>query len=87
MQSSNLMNEIEEIVFVFTLKCNHATSQCLPGVSDWKPLMQTQCWVSGKRVVHMKKFPLDGDNEGKEASLFVVPFSVKGEKNAHCSKY
>lgn len=33
----------------------------------------------GKRVVHMKKFPLDGDNEGREASLFVVPVSVKGE--------
>lgn len=31
-------------------------------------------------MVHMKKFPLDGDNEGKEASLFVVPVSVKGEK-------
>ncbi|XP_010792232.1 krev interaction trapped protein 1 [Notothenia coriiceps] len=31
----------------------------------------------GKRVVHMKKFPLDGNNEGKEASLFVVPVSVK----------
>lgn len=30
-------------------------------------------------MVHMKKFPLDGDNEGKEASLFVVPVSVKGE--------
>lgn len=28
----------------------------------------------------MKKFPLDGDNEGKEASLFVVPVSVKGEQ-------
>ena len=34
---------------------------------------------AGKRVVHMKKFPLDGDNEGKEASLFVVPVGVKGE--------
>lgn len=31
-------------------------------------------------MVHMKKFPLDGDNEGKEASLFVVPVSVKGEQ-------
>lgn len=28
----------------------------------------------------MKKFPLDGDNEGKEASLYVVPVSVKGEQ-------
>lgn len=40
----------------------------------------TQSCVAGKRVVHMKKFPLDGDNEGKEASLFVVPVSVKGEQ-------
>lgn len=31
-------------------------------------------------MVHLKKFHLDGDNEGKEASLFVVPVSVKGEK-------
>lgn len=28
----------------------------------------------------MKKFPLDGDNEGKEASLFVVPINVRGEQ-------
>lgn len=27
----------------------------------------------------MKKFPLDGDNGGREASLFIVPVSVKGE--------
>lgn len=27
----------------------------------------------------MKKFPLDGENEGKEASLFIVPINVKGE--------
>nr|XP_029519164.1 krev interaction trapped protein 1-like isoform X3 [Oncorhynchus nerka] len=31
----------------------------------------------GKRVVHMKKFHLDGDNEGKEVSLFFVPINVK----------
>lgn len=36
-------------------------------------------FVAGKRVVHMKKFPLDGDSEGKEASLFIVPINVKGE--------
>lgn len=30
-------------------------------------------------MVHMKEFPLDGDNERKEVSLFVVPVSVKGE--------
>lgn len=36
-------------------------------------------FVAGKRVVHMKKFPLDGDTEGKEASLFIVPINVKGK--------
>uniref|UniRef100_A0A3B4BE21 FERM domain-containing protein n=1 Tax=Periophthalmus magnuspinnatus TaxID=409849 RepID=A0A3B4BE21_9GOBI len=41
-----------------------------------KTMANTQGFV-GKRVVHMKKFPLDGDNEGREASLFVVPASVK----------
>lgn len=35
--------------------------------------------VTGKRVVHMRKFPLDGENEGKEASLFIVPINVKGK--------
>lgn len=39
---------------------------------------------TGKRVVHMKKFPLDGDREGKEASLFIVPINVKGWKCIHC---
>uniref|UniRef100_A0AAX7T244 FERM domain-containing protein n=1 Tax=Astatotilapia calliptera TaxID=8154 RepID=A0AAX7T244_ASTCA len=41
-----------------------------------KPLSSNQS-CAGKRVVHMKKFILEGDNEGKEASLFVVPVSVK----------
>lgn len=41
-----------------------------------RPIFNNQGFI-GKRVVHMKKFPLDGDNEGKEASLFVVPVSVK----------
>uniref|UniRef100_A0A3Q3NGN9 KRIT1 ankyrin repeat containing n=1 Tax=Labrus bergylta TaxID=56723 RepID=A0A3Q3NGN9_9LABR len=41
-----------------------------------RPLSNNQGFI-GKRVVHMKKFPLVGDNEGKEASLFVVPVSVK----------
>lgn len=37
-------------------------------------------FLTGKRVVHMKKFPLDGENEGKEASLFIVPINVKGKR-------
>ncbi|KAF3833987.1 hypothetical protein F7725_025191 [Dissostichus mawsoni] len=44
-----------------------------------RPISNNQSFI-GKRVVHMKKFPLDGNNEGKEASLFVVPVSVKGER-------
>jgi hypothetical protein len=35
-------------------------------------------FITGKRVVHMKKFPLDVDKEGKEVSLFIVPVNVKG---------
>ncbi|KAK3511648.1 hypothetical protein QTP70_014584 [Hemibagrus guttatus] len=41
-----------------------------------KPISNNQ-GIIGKRVVHMKKFPLDGENEGKEASLFIVPINVK----------
>ncbi len=35
--------------------------------------------ATGKRVVHMRKFHLDGDSEGKESSLFIVPINVKGK--------
>uniref|UniRef100_A0A8C9SYU6 KRIT1 ankyrin repeat containing n=1 Tax=Scleropages formosus TaxID=113540 RepID=A0A8C9SYU6_SCLFO len=41
-----------------------------------KPISNNQGFI-GKRVVHMKKFPLDGENAGKEASLFIVPINVK----------
>ncbi|XP_056597344.1 krev interaction trapped protein 1 [Triplophysa dalaica] len=41
-----------------------------------KPISNNQ-GILGKRVVHMKKFPLDGDSEGKGASLFIVPINVK----------
>lgn len=34
----------------------------------------------------MKKFPLEGENEGKEAPLFVVPVAVKGKSIEICSK-
>jgi len=34
--------------------------------------------VLGKRVVLMKKFPLDGEKAGQEASLYIVPTVVKG---------
>lgn len=35
--------------------------------------------ATGKRVVHMRKFQLNGDREEKEASLFIVPINVKGK--------
>uniref|UniRef100_A0A8C7NLI7 KRIT1 ankyrin repeat containing n=1 Tax=Oncorhynchus mykiss TaxID=8022 RepID=A0A8C7NLI7_ONCMY len=41
-----------------------------------KPISNNKGFI-GKRVVHMKKFHLDGDNEGKEVSLFFVPINVK----------
>ncbi|CAL8294825.1 unnamed protein product [Merluccius merluccius] len=41
-----------------------------------KPISNNQGLI-GKRVVHMKKFTLNGDNEGKEVSLFIVPLGVK----------
>lgn len=41
-----------------------------------KPISNNQ-GIIGKRVVHLKTFPLDGENEGKEASLFIVPLNVK----------
>uniref|UniRef100_A0AAQ5Y8Z7 FERM domain-containing protein n=1 Tax=Amphiprion ocellaris TaxID=80972 RepID=A0AAQ5Y8Z7_AMPOC len=41
-----------------------------------RPISNNQGFI-GKRVVHMKKFTIEGDNEEKEASLFVVPVSVK----------
>nr|XP_046216854.1 krev interaction trapped protein 1-like isoform X3 [Oncorhynchus gorbuscha] len=41
-----------------------------------KPISNKKGFI-GKRVVHMKKFHLDGDNEGKEVSLFFVPINVK----------
>uniref|UniRef100_A0A673HUM6 Krev interaction trapped protein 1-like n=1 Tax=Sinocyclocheilus rhinocerous TaxID=307959 RepID=A0A673HUM6_9TELE len=41
-----------------------------------KPISNNQ-GIIGKRVVHMRNFQLDGDGEGKETSLFIVPINVK----------
>uniref|UniRef100_A0A674BV95 KRIT1 ankyrin repeat containing n=1 Tax=Salmo trutta TaxID=8032 RepID=A0A674BV95_SALTR len=41
-----------------------------------KPISNNKGFI-GKRAVHMKKFHLDGDSEGKEVSLFFVPINVK----------
>lgn len=32
----------------------------------------------------MKKFPLDGEKTGKDASLYVVPTVVKGKMKIYC---
>uniref|UniRef100_A0AAY4EJ19 KRIT N-terminal NPxY motif-rich region domain-containing protein n=1 Tax=Denticeps clupeoides TaxID=299321 RepID=A0AAY4EJ19_9TELE len=47
-----------------------------------KPISNNQGFT-GKRVVHMKKFALDGDSEGKQASLFIVPINVKDNKSTY----
>ncbi|MBN3325053.1 KRIT1 protein, partial [Atractosteus spatula] len=49
-----------------------------------KPVSNNQGF-KGKRVVHMRTFPLDGENAGKEASLFVVPVTPKdNSKPVYC---
>ncbi|XP_029700873.1 krev interaction trapped protein 1-like isoform X4 [Takifugu rubripes] len=48
-----------------------------------RPISNNQGFI-GKRVVYMKKFPLEGENEGKEAPLFVVPVSVKDRQQQAC---
>ncbi|XP_060104483.1 krev interaction trapped protein 1 isoform X2 [Heteronotia binoei] len=42
-----------------------------------KPISPGNQGIKGKRVMLMKKFPLDGEKAGKDASLFVVPTVVK----------
>ncbi|XP_009978751.1 PREDICTED: krev interaction trapped protein 1 isoform X2 [Tauraco erythrolophus] len=42
-----------------------------------KPISPANQGIKGKRVVLMKKFPLDGEKAGQEASLYVVPTVVK----------
>ncbi|KAJ3609094.1 hypothetical protein NHX12_023621 [Muraenolepis orangiensis] len=48
-----------------------------------KPISNNQ-GLMGKRVVHMKKFTLNGDNDAKEVSLFIVPLGVKGSPSFYC---
>ncbi|XP_009464887.1 PREDICTED: krev interaction trapped protein 1 isoform X2 [Nipponia nippon] len=42
-----------------------------------KPISPANQGIKGKRVVLMKKFPLDGEKAGQEASLYIVPTVVK----------
>ncbi|KAF4074107.1 hypothetical protein AMELA_G00250920 [Ameiurus melas] len=64
----------------------HAGSDKIKSILEYvdevtKPISNNQ-GIIGKRVVHMRKFPLDGENEGKEASLFIVPINVKDNSKA-----
>lgn len=64
----------------------HAGSDKIKSILEYvdeatKPISNNQ-GIIGKRVVHMRKFPLDGANEGKEASLFIVPINVKDNSKA-----
>ncbi|XP_010153599.1 PREDICTED: krev interaction trapped protein 1 isoform X2 [Eurypyga helias] len=42
-----------------------------------KPISPSNQGIKGKRVVLLKKFPLDGEKTGQEASLYIVPTVVK----------
>ncbi|XP_034774571.1 krev interaction trapped protein 1-like isoform X2 [Acipenser ruthenus] len=49
-----------------------------------KPISTNNQGFKGKRVVHIKKFS-HGENAGKEASLFIVPITVKdNSKSVYC---
>ncbi|XP_013013714.1 krev interaction trapped protein 1 isoform X3 [Cavia porcellus] len=46
-------------------------------VETTKPISPANQGIRGKRVVLMKKFPLEGEKIGREAALFIVPSVVK----------
>ncbi|XP_036102793.1 krev interaction trapped protein 1 isoform X3 [Molossus molossus] len=46
-------------------------------VETTKPISPANQGIRGKRVVLLKKFPLDGEKMGREAALFIVPSVVK----------
>uniref|UniRef100_A0A667G9W1 KRIT1 ankyrin repeat containing n=1 Tax=Lynx canadensis TaxID=61383 RepID=A0A667G9W1_LYNCA len=57
-------------------------SEVTQGILDYvvettKPISPANQGIRGKRVVLMKKFPLDGEKIGREAALFIVPSVVK----------
>ncbi|KAF3819111.1 hypothetical protein GH733_013261 [Mirounga leonina] len=57
-------------------------SEITQGILDYvvettKPISPANQGIRGKRVVLMKKFPLDGEKMGREAALFIVPSVVK----------
>uniref|UniRef100_A0A8C0XU44 FERM domain-containing protein n=1 Tax=Castor canadensis TaxID=51338 RepID=A0A8C0XU44_CASCN len=57
-------------------------SEITQGILDYvvettKPISPANQGIRGRRVVLMKKFPLDGEKMGREAALFIVPSVVK----------
>lgn len=57
-------------------------SEITQGILDYvvettKPISPANQGIRGKRVVLLKKFPLDGEMS-REAALFIVPSVVKG---------
>uniref|UniRef100_A0A0G2JGG7 KRIT1, ankyrin repeat containing n=1 Tax=Mus musculus TaxID=10090 RepID=A0A0G2JGG7_MOUSE len=59
-----------------------SNSEIAQGILDYvvettKPISPANQGIKGKRVVLMRKFPLDGEKTGREAALFIVPSVVK----------
>ncbi|KAF6086312.1 hypothetical protein HJG60_008495 [Phyllostomus discolor] len=57
-------------------------SEVTQGILDYvvettKPISPANQGIKGKRVVLLKKFPLDGEKMGREAALYIVPSVVK----------
>lgn len=61
-------------IFILNLKIIYKILKGLLFLS----LLTLKKWL-GKRVILMKKFPLDGEKMGREAALFIVPSVVKGK--------
>uniref|UniRef100_A0A674DMC7 KRIT1 ankyrin repeat containing n=1 Tax=Salmo trutta TaxID=8032 RepID=A0A674DMC7_SALTR len=68
----------KKVLLATKIQASGDTARCILDYVDemTKPISNNQGFI-GKRVVHMRKFPLDVDNEGKEVSLFIVPVNVK----------
>ncbi|XP_038828208.1 krev interaction trapped protein 1-like isoform X3 [Salvelinus namaycush] len=68
----------KKVLLATKIQANGDTSRSILNYVEemTKPISNNKGFI-GKRVVHMKKFHLDGDNEGKEVSLFFVPINVK----------
>ncbi|ELW56952.1 Krev interaction trapped protein 1 [Tupaia chinensis] len=69
-----------------------SNSEITQGILDYvvettKPISPANQGIRGKRVVLMKKFPLDGEKMGREAALFIVPSVVKVYKEDEVKRW